>query len=177
MDTNTEKYTISMRIFHWLMFILVASTLALGAIMVDLDDKVVSYKYSLYGIHKSLGVMILGLVLIRLIFRFTSKIPAYPSSFNKYEVLLSKLTHWVFYGIMLFLPIDGYLLSNYAGYPVSFFGFQLPTIVGKNEKMADLLGEIHEVLPYIFLALIILHVLAAIKHYFFDKINIFKRMI
>lgn len=126
-------------------------------------------RMEIYGLHKSLGALVLGLVFIRIVNRLAFKAPALPASLENWEKIAAHLAHFGLYLLMVIVPLSGYLMSNYFGYPVHFFGIELPFIVEKNPEIGMIFAETHEISAYSILGLIILHVLGAIKHRFFDK--------
>jgi cytochrome b561 len=96
----------------------------------------------------------------------------------KREKMLAKATHIAFYVLLFAMPLTGWLMSSAKKYKVSWFGlFQWPDLIGKNEKTFDLLRSTHEILSYVLLALAILHILAALKHHFWNRDDVLVRML
>jgi len=95
--------------------------------------------------------------------------------------VLAKSTVGLLYLLMLATPIAGYLMSNTGGKPISYFGlFELPVLMGENHDLHEALEEVHEILAFTILALVILHVAGALKHRFMDKdpnADVLKRML
>jgi cytochrome b561 len=161
------KYPLILRFFHWLMAFMILAMIAVGWYMHELAPD--SIKYDLYGWHKAFGMLILAFVFVRLLVRFVSKIPALPQGISPIEQKIAKLGHLGLYCLMLFIPIAGYVMSSAAGKDVNFFGLLLPNLIGENEVIKEIAGEVHEILAYSLLALVGLHVLGTLKHRFFDK--------
>lgn len=177
MNNQTDKYSLLIRILHWAMAILIVGVLALGMIMTELpkDDPNRGF---FYGLHKSLGVTVLLLVVLRVLIRLVSYIPPLPEAFSSIERKIIHLGHMGLYALMFLTPLAGYLLSCAAGKKVLLFGVELPSLIAANESVAEFMGEAHEVLAFTLLTLAGLHILAAIKHAF-DKNparNILNRM-
>lgn len=174
-----QKYHIFSRILHWLMAAIIIFLLGLGIYMADFLPKDAANRMDIYALHKSFGVLVLALIAIRLVNRFVNKAPALPEAMNKFEKLAAHLTHSALYLLMIIVPLSGYLMSNAFGYPVGFFGIELPFLMEKNQELGAIFHEIHEISPYILIGVLALHVAGAIKHRFFDKPenDVLKRMI
>ncbi|MGY0219097.1 cytochrome b [Endozoicomonadaceae bacterium StTr2] len=163
-----HRYSLMMRAIHWLMAIAILGLIASGWFMAGLD-KSVDYKYDIYPGHKSFGVLILFLLVLRIVIRLFSKIPPLPSTMPKIEKGLAHLGHTLLYLLMFLVPASGYLMSAAApGREVAMFGWVLPNLVEKDKELASLLHDIHEVIPYVLLGVIAVHLLAVIKHRMFD---------
>lgn len=173
------KYSLSSRILHWSMAAIILFLLGLGIYMTDFLSKEAPNRMDIYNLHKSLGVLVLGLVFVRIVNRLICKAPALPDSLPKFEKNAAHLAHFALYFLMIAVPLSGYLMSNLFGYPVHFFGALLPNIAAANPELGMKAREAHEVFAYILLAVFALHLAGAIKHKFFDKPenDILKRMI
>lgn len=168
-----EQFGIVAKIFHWLMAMIIIGLLALGIYMVDMPISLTKLK--LYGWHKEYGLLILFLVMARIIWRLLNSNPRL--SLPLLEKLAARAVHWAFYFFMFAMPITGWLITSAAGLPASFFGlFVLPNLVSPNEELRLLFEEIHKWLGYGLIAVIILHISAALKHHFINKDDILKRM-
>ena len=143
--------------------------LALGIYMTEIMLKDAPNHLEVYNLHKSFGVMVLILVVIRIINRLIYKAPPLPGGLLKWEKIASHLGHFGLYVLMIFVPLSGYLMSNFFGFPVHFFQIEMPFLVERNFELGRLFSELHQLLAYLLLALVIIHVLAVIKHRFFDK--------
>lgn len=162
------KYHISIRVLHWLMALLVICTIALGFLM---DSP------NLYGIHKSIGVTLLILLSLRILSRLRTKSPEIPSEIKSVERRLAKLGHFALYSLLLLMPVSGWLMSNFAGYPVKLWGMATFTVVEKNKEFAGIANEVHEYLAYALIAMIVLHVVGFLKHLIVDKLNLLRRIL
>ncbi len=165
------------RFIHWLSVMLILGLLIVGFYMASLTDSQadMAVKGPLIFIHKSMGVLFLGVLIFRFIWRRMTIIPTIPpTSFH----LLSKMSAPVLYLSMLSMPLSGLLMSQAAGYPVSFFGlFTLPTVLSKSEEWAKILHDVHEYSAYTLIALIIIHTGAAFYHHYVLKDQVFLRML
>ena len=173
--TNTEnRYGLVSIVFHWTMAFIVILMLCLGLYMTNLPVSL--QKLKLYGWHKEWGLIILMLISMRFLWRLFSIIPSL-SELPWWERKAAKVVHWAFYIVLFAMPVTGWLMSSFASLPVSFFGlFVMPDIVSPSEEKRMLFAEIHEWLTYILIAMIVLHVAAALKHYVIDKDDILQRM-
>ncbi|MEI7669123.1 MAG: cytochrome b [Pseudomonadota bacterium] len=175
MQLNTTKYHISIRTLHWLMAAVIICLIAVGLIMGEIprEDPM---RGTMYSLHKSFGVFVFFLVILRVFFRFRYQVPALPNVIPEIERKLAKSGHYIFYFFMFAMPLSGYLTSNYFGFGVNFFGITLPKIVGIDKELGSFFAESHETLAYILILLIFLHIGGVIKHYIKDKTNLLTRM-
>jgi cytochrome b561 len=104
--------------------------------------------------------------------------PALPAGMSKLERVLAKATHIAFYVLLFAMPFTGWLMSSAKNYSVSWFGlFTWPDLVGKNEQAFEVLKQTHDAMSVVLLSIAILHILAALKHHFWNKDDVFKRML
>jgi cytochrome b561 len=171
-----QRYSRLSIFFHWLIALLMIGAFALGSIMAEM--KISPSKLQYYSWHKWLGVSIFALVALRLLTRFFSGAPTYPSSMKKWETQLATATHIFLYVLMFAVPLSGFFYTSAAGIPVVYFKLiQLPTFIGPNPELKPILKELHEVLTTLLLIVVSLHLAAALKHLFIDKDGIFQRML
>lgn len=160
-------------LLHWVMAIIIIGLLASGLYMVGLQISL--QKLKLYGWHKEYGLLVLGLVIIRLCWRLINTTPKL--SLPWWELLAARLVHWAFYGFMIAMPVTGWLITSAAGLPASFFNlFTLPNLIAPNPELLPVFEAIHQWLGYALIATIVLHMLAALKHHFINKDDILRRM-
>ncbi len=128
-----------------------------------------------YNLHKSLGLTVFAIILIRIVWRFMNNPPELLDTYKKWEKTLATVVHRVMYILLIALPLSGIIMSVYSKYGIKWFG--LPFIKGlDNNAMREFYKEAHEVIGIILLVLIAIHVLGALKHKFIDKDNTMKRM-
>lgn len=169
------RYTLSMRIFHWLMAAMLLCMVPFGMWMADLPQDNPD-KFYYYGLHKSFGVIVLILVSLRIINRWKSQIPELPKEIKKFDQMLSAATVVALYLCMFVMPISGYLMSTFGGHPVAVFSLTLPALVAKNPDMGKLFLGVHEVTAYCLVAAFVLHIAGTLKHFWVEKVNLLKRM-
>ena len=123
------------------------------------------------GLHMAIGMTILILSVGRLLWRLTHKYPAMPSDISNWERVLGKTVHIIFYVLIIGLPLGAWVASSMDGEGIDFFGlFTIPALpVGQNEKLGHTIFEVHATGGMILIYLAGLHILAALKHTFWDK--------
>jgi cytochrome b561 len=162
--------------FHWLILVLLIVQVTLATLADDLPLGM--KKLALLARHKSVGITILGLVVLRLLWRWMNPTPELPETLKPYERVLANLTHAGLYILLFALPLSGWMMSSARGFPVSWFGFiQLPDLVPKNKALYDAMLETHETLVWALYTIVFLHVAAALKHHFLLKDNVLRRML
>lgn len=173
--TNTaDKYGFVAIFLHWIIALLMIGLIIVGLYMVRLPISL--EKLKLYGWHKEYGFIVLGLAVIRLLWRLGNTTPSL--AIPLWEEVTARGVHWLFYAFMFALPISGWLITSAAGLPVSFFNLiTIPNLIAPNETLRLLFQEIHEWLGYALLAVIFLHTAAALKHHFINKDDILRRML
>ena len=163
-----EKYHISIRILHWLMALMIISLLIVGFYMKGIDKELFS-RGIFYHFHKSFGVVVLFLVAIRIFFRLIKSTPPLPEAIPDKIKKLAHRVHYLLYLLMFIMPLSGYLMSNFYGYRVRLFDVKMPYLVEKNVELGAFFAKTHQVLGFVFVFVITLHVLGVIKHRFFDE--------
>lgn len=171
-----QKYHPALRTLHWLMAVLILSMLALGTYMAELPRSA-PMRGDLYALHKSIGVTLFFLLLLRMVVRLGTVVPPLPPGINAWERGLAELTHAAFYVLLCLMPLSGIIMSNAFGMGVAWFGFGLPRIVEPDRNLGKLAGIAHEWLGYGLLVLIAAHVAGVVKHRFFDKNDVLDRML
>jgi cytochrome b561 len=168
-------YSVFFRFIHLFCVIIVFALIPLGFYMKGVGDEQVLI--TLYDLHKSLGVLILVMVVFRIYLRVKTVRPISPLNHSRLERGLSIITHKSLYALLLVMPVSGWLMSNAAGFPLSFFGlFALPDLVTKNDETMTIYQSIHSIAGFVLITLIMLHAAGALKHHFIDKDTTLKRM-
>ena len=162
--------------FHWL----VVAGVITQFVVINMAEKLPlgGEKFALIVRHKSVGITILMLATLRLVWRWLNPTPTLPGTLKPYERWLAHATHWGLYALLFAMPLTGWMMSSARNYPVSWFGlFQLPDMVAPDRGLYDALHETHETLAVVLIAVAALHVLAALKHHFFLKDDVLRRML
>ena len=170
-----DQYNTGSKFFHWSMAWIIVGLLAAGFFMVQMDFS--SEKLQIYTLHKSFGILILALLAGRLLWKFASNTPPHHKNHAPWERALAKITHVLFYFIFFAMPLSGWLMSNAGGYPASFFAWEMPRITEKNDILFERAKDAHEILSYLLLAIVGLHIAGALKHHVLDGDSTLKRMI
>ena len=174
MNPNPRYSTPAIAI-HWLAAVMILCAFVLGINMVDLPMSPTRLK--LINWHKWLGASILALSLLRLLWRATHRPPA-DLPMPRWQQRAAHLTHGAMYLLFLAVPLVGWTYSSAAGFPVVVFGvLPLPDLVGPDEALSHLLKPLHGQLAMVLLALIAMHLGAALKHQLIDRDGILWRMI
>jgi cytochrome b561 len=135
-------------------------------------------KLALLARHKSVGMTVLMLAILRLLWRLKNPPPPLPSGMSRIEQIGARATHLVFYVLLFAMPLTGWMMSSAKNYSVSWFGlFTWPNLIGKNEAAFDFLRTTHDTLSYVLFAVAVLHILAALKHHFWDRDDVLVRML
>lgn len=163
---------------HWLMAVMLVGLFAVGLYMTSLDYYDPMY-HTLPWWHKSIGLLVIFLLLIRFIWKMINPKPLPLESHKKWEVSLAEIIQKSFYGLVLLIGISGYLISTAKGKGIEFFNlFEVKALTpALEEDRADLIGEIHEILAIVLIVLAVLHAAAAIKHHVLDKDKTLLRML
>ena len=170
------RYTAPARALHWLMALLIVGLLALGFYMHDLPLS--PQKLQLYSWHKWAGVSAFLLLLARLAWRLTHRPPELPSDMPPAMRFAAHAGHLLLYGLMLGIPLSGWLMSSAKGFQTVWFGVvPIPDLVGKDRALGELLTTVHMSLNLLLVAALTGHVAAALKHHFIDKDDILHRML
>ncbi|WP_322105962.1 cytochrome b [Paraburkholderia sp. J41] len=171
------RYSGVAMLLHWLIATLIVWGFALGWIMTDIPG-ITPTKLRYFSWHKWIGVTVLAFVLVRIVWRLTHAAPALPRSMHGWEKLAAHAGHFVLYVLMVAIPVTGYLYSSAAGIQVVYLGiWPLPTLIGPDTALKGVLRTVHVALNYTLLVVVVLHVLAVIKHQFVDRQNIVARML
>jgi cytochrome b561 len=160
------KYPLTMRLLHWIMAILIFGQLAAGLWMVRMPDEFAPKFELFYPWHKSFGLLVLLLVLIRLAVRFRSAVPELPASLRGWEKSSAKAGHVLLYLLILAIPVVGYSMSSTYTMSdgVTFFGIPVPELLPKNDAQFEVFQRLHRLGGYALLAVVFVHVLAVAKH-------------
>ena len=149
---------------HWLIAIALFCQVTLGFVMQEIPKQPQGPRAWWFNFHKSIGLTLLVLIVIRLAWRLAHRPPALPSSLPRWQQLSAPILHRLLYVVMLLLPISGYISSAYSGRPVLYFGMALPSWVDKDESLSKLFNGIHEIAGWTLIVLFAGHVAAAIAH-------------
>jgi cytochrome b561 len=196
MNQSIQRYTKTAIVLHWLIALLIIGMLALGLWMSELPKDApkvaefdlfdlglytvsmpepVSVRTFYFNLHKSCGLTLLALILLRVFWRVSHKAPEFPATMKVWEKKLSHAVHHSLYLLMLLVPVSGFVMSVYSKYGVAWFG--TPLVNGlDNPQMRDVFKEMHEITAWVLLVIAALHIAAAIKHKVVDRDEVMRRM-
>jgi len=164
------------QLLHWLIVLFIVAQFTLATLFEQLPAG--AKKLTLLSRHKSIGITILVLALVRLAWRWSNPTPTLPDTLKPYERTLARLTHALLYVLLFAVPLSGWLMSSARGFPVSWFGFlQLPDLVPKNKVLYEALVTTHGILAWTLGIVATVHLVAALKHHFVLKDDVLRRML
>lgn len=179
-DATVQKYHGLSVILHWTMALAIVGMLGVGFLMEqDFIDR--ATQFDLIQWHKGLGSILLIAAFVRLLVKKLTKAPPIPSDFSERDKKLVKIGHAVFYVFIIGMPLSGWVMASASptGLPIMVFGwyeFPLLSTVEGNQMVKDIADSIHGTLGKLFIALIVVHIAAVIKHKIKDKVNLLPRM-
>ena len=173
---SPNRYTPTAIALHWLAALLIFSAFPLGLYVHEMALS--PLKLKLLSYHKWLGVTIFLLTVARIAWRATHTPPPLAATIPLWQQQVAHVLHLLLYILLLLIPLSGWLMSSAKGFPVVYLGLvQLPDLVGKDKLLGDLLAEVHKLLNFSLLALVGMHVGAALKHHFIDRDDTLRRML
>ena len=174
--TRTDHYPATSKLLHWLVAACVLITAPVAIAMTRVSEG--PTQDALYNLHKSLGVLIVVLMVLRLINRLAVGAPIADPGIKPWQKTVSSAVHASFYVLLLAMPVVGYIANSAYGASTPFFGlFSIPPIVDKNETLATPLFAIHRWAGWFLIVLVLTHVGAALYHYFIRGDNVLQRML
>lgn len=174
----TTNYSLVARTLHWLVAGLIIAQYIIAELAENSEHRnSVVQQLGLLANHKSIGMTILGLALIRVLWRLFNAPPPLPQAMPTWQMHVSNTAHIALYGFLFALPLTGWLMSSAKSYSVSWFNlFVFPDLIAASESNAERLETMHKWLGEALLVLAVIHFLAALKHHFIDKDSVLSRM-
>jgi cytochrome b561 len=162
--------------FHWVLAVLILGQLALGRIAEG--TRLSPLKLDLFVWHKSIGVTILLLVIMRFAWRLTHPPPAAPAGTPALETKLARIGHILLYLLMFAVPVAGWWVSDTSRIPFkAFWLVPVPDLMPADRELSDLAADVHGVLTKLLLLVVLIHIAAALRHHFFLHNQILQRML
>jgi cytochrome b561 len=172
---TTVRWGSVAQFLHWLIVALIIVQVILALRAENLHGMA---KLAMLARHKSVGLTVLMLAVVRLSWRLINPTPILPSTLKPYERRLANFTHAALYALIFALPITGWIMTSARGFPVSWFNlFQLPDLVAKNRQLYETMQDTHEALAWTLGAVALLHLAGALKHHFVLKDSVLRRML
>ena len=173
---STRHWGAVAQLLHWLIVVLIIAQVTLAALADEVPPGM--RKLTLLARHKSVGITILMLAIVRLLWRWLNPTPDLPPTLKPYERRLAQFTHAMLYILLFAMPLSGWMMSSARGFPVSWFGFfQLPDLVPKSKPLYEALLTTHATLACVLGAVVLLHVAGALKHHFVLRDHVLRRML
>lgn len=174
-NTDTRWGAVSQSL-HWLIVLLIIGQGVVGLIMVDLHNSLT--KIQIYALHKSFGLTVLALVVLRLLWRLYAGTPKPVIGTPTWQRKIASLTHVALYALLFAIPISGWVFNSAAGYPLQWFKlFNLPALVGRDQALRETAVAVHELLFWVLVSLAVVHAAAAICHHLFQHDDTLARML
>jgi cytochrome b561 len=176
------RYHFIQRVLHWLIALLVLGLLAIGALLGNLgfeglkDLVGLDMTNQLYGYHKTFGILLLILMLLRLTLRRALGSPPYEPPLHWFQRAASLSVHSLFYLALILMPVLGWLATDAGDFPVQFFNLTLPGFIGKDEALSETLFQLHALLAWAILGLILIHIGAALYHWRIKRDGVMRRI-
>jgi cytochrome b561 len=179
--SDRERWGLAIRLLHWTSAALVLGQWLLGRYMTSLGPEALAEKFVLYQRHKSLGLVILALTLVRLLWRLGEPArPDHPPGMPPWQRRTAAASHALLYLLLLAMPITGFLAAAASplGIPTLLFGLiPIPHPIGPDARLEALLLTAHRIQGWVLAALLAIHIAAALKHHLIDRDRVLLRMI
>ena len=164
------------QLLHWTTVVLILAIAYIGLTMGDLPNG--PDKIRTYALHKSIGLTILALVVLRVLWRLYAGAPRPVPGSPRWQERIASLTHFGIYVLLFAMPISGWVLNSSAGYPLQWFGlFNLPDIVGESHDLHEAAEAAHELMFWLLALMVAAHAGAAFYHHLFQQDATLARML
>ncbi|SMX51070.1 cytochrome b/b6 domain-containing protein [Actibacterium lipolyticum] len=181
LSNTNERFGSVSKAFHWLTALLIITLIPLGIIANDMGfdtSEALARKAFLFSLHKTLGVTVFFVALLRILWAFTQTRPGFLNTDKPAETFMAEMVHWLLYAALVLVPLTGWIhhaaTTGFA--PIWWpFGQELP-FVPKSENLAETFSALHIIFERVLLVSILLHVAGALKHHFVDRDATLKRM-
>jgi cytochrome b561 len=162
--SQAERYTRVAIVLHWLIAIGVLVQIAFGWWMIEIPKSPPGVRAYWFNIHKSIGITLGMLIVLRIVWRFTHGAPPLPAHIPSWQRMAAKISHFLMYACMIIMPLSGYLGSSFTKYPIKYWGYTLPHWGWESEVYKNICSQVHYTTVIIFMVLIAIHFSAAVKH-------------
>jgi cytochrome b561 len=171
----SERYTRTAIALHWVIAALVIAQFAWGWWMQGIPKQPVGPRVDAFNLHKSVGMTILALMVLRIAWRASHPPPPLPAM-PGWQARAARWAHRLLYAVLVIHPLAGYLGSEFSGYPVRYFGVRLPSWAGKDDALKDFLSVVHLTTSWVIATVVAVHVAGALKHALVDRDGLLSRM-
>jgi cytochrome b561 len=174
-ESRFARYTTTASLLHWLVAALVIGMIGFGWWMQGIPKLPVGPRVTAYNLHKSLGMVVLLLMLLRVLWRATHRPPALVPM-PRWQARAARGVHLLLYVCLFVQPLSGYLGSAYSGYPVKFFGWTLPAWASADAPVKEAMSVVHLYNSWVLVAALALHLAGSVKHAWIDRDGSFRRI-
>jgi cytochrome b561 len=173
---NATHWGLISRLLHWFMAIAIIFMFGLGVTMINM--RLSPVKLEMFMVHKSIGILLLATVTIRILWRLINPAPRHPRSFSKPQRRTVFAGQLFMYVLMICIPISGWVINSAANFPLQWFGlFEIPPITQPSLSTEEYAKTAHLVLVCTLGAVVVIHIAAALHHHFVQKNDVLKRML
>ena len=173
---DNMKYGSMAKCLHWLIGVMIIALIIVGLVLDEMEAS--PDKLKLVGLHKSFGITVLSLAVIRIVWKLQNVSPLLPFHMSGLQKMAAKAGHALLYFFMFAMPLSGWAMSSAAGYSVSVFGwFTMPNLMEPDQELRKFFREAHELLAWGLIAVLAAHVGAALLHHIYYKDNVLLRML
>lgn len=173
---SAKAWGAAARAFHWVIAALVLVQFVIGSIAEDM--KLTPAKLDLFVWHKSIGVTVLVLAMLRLAWRLGNPPPTLPAGTPHWERKLAAFAHWVLYALIFAVPLSGWWVSDASRVPFkAFFLVPMPDFIATDRALQEAAAEVHEALTMTLLVVVLVHIAAALRHHFLLHDEVLSRML
>ena len=177
LKNTAQRYGLVAILLHWLVAATVIGLAILGLWMTDLSYYSPYYRSAPFW-HKSIGITLAAVLVLRLLWRWGNPRPAHLPNHQRWEVGMAAVVHGLLYLLLFVIVVSGYLISTAKGQGISVFGwFEIPASITGLPSQADRAGAVHYWVAITVLGLAALHALGALKHHFLDRDDTLRRML
>lgn len=171
---RSARYAAPAIFLHWVLAVFIFNMLGLGWYMMSIEDDPGSDWY--FNLHKSVGVFVAFLIVVRIIWRVGHTPRTLPLSVQPWQVVIARTMHFLLYLVMIVIPVTGICGALLSKRGITFFGQVLPRLVKANHDLSEIFFDIHSFAAWVLVGLITVHILAGLKHLLIDRDGVFQRM-
>jgi cytochrome b561 len=173
--SDHTRWSTAAKTFHWIMALLILGNGAFAFWMDDLKPSL--NKINMFALHKSIGLTVLALFLLRVLWRAIDRRPSHLPA-PRWQHIAATTVHGFLYLLIVAIPLTGWAFNSAHGFPLQYFKqFNLPALLDKNPALSDTLGAVHVYLFWFLLLVLVAHVGGALKHHLFDRDDTLRRML
>jgi cytochrome b561 len=175
-EVAAQTYTLTARVLHWITAALVLTMIPIGVAMANVDFG--PWQDTLYDLHRSIGAVLLPLILGRLLWRLKHPAPPLPADISAAQQMAAHATHWLLYGLLILQAIVGWIATSAYPAPIKVFWlFELPPIWREDNAFSELMFTAHRFIGIAIALLLCAHIGAALFHHFVRKDGVLMRMV